>query len=115
MNEKRFTTLLLYERSVKLRLFSVDVDSESATTEANCTHSTSTVVATASADFAVLSMLAGTAPPQLEQVPHQGALPDLGTFNINLFVSDAPKGQVLDDLADLIRSAYRAPHLALTG
>lgn len=77
--------------------------------------STSTVTATASADFAVLSMLAGTAPPQLEQIAHHGALPDLGSFNINLFVTDAPKGQVLSDLASLIRNAYQAPQLALTG
>lgn len=76
--------------------------------------STSTVTATTSADFAVLSMLAGTAPPQLEQVAHGGVLPDLGTFNINLFVTDAQKGQVLTDLADLVRQAYRAPQLALT-
>ncbi len=77
--------------------------------------STSTVTATASADFAVLSMLVGTAPPQLEQVNHNGTLPDLGSFNINLFISDAPKGKVLDDLADLVRQAYSAPQLALTG
>lgn len=76
--------------------------------------STSTVTATTSADFAVLSMLAGTAPPQLEQVPHQGQLPDLGTFNINLFQTEAQKGEVLSDLADLLRQAYRVPQLALT-
>lgn len=77
--------------------------------------STATVTATTSADFAVLSMLSGTAPPQLEQVAHQGSLPDLGTFNINLFQTEANKGQVLTDLADLLRQAYRKPKLALTG
>ena len=77
--------------------------------------STSTVTATASADFAVLSMLDGTAPPQLERVSHGGALPDLGTFKINLYVTDAPKGAVLNDLAEDVRRAYQRPHLALTG
>lgn len=76
--------------------------------------STATITATTSADFAVLSMLAGTAPPQLEQVAHQGALPDLGTFNINLFRSEASKSAVLDDLVGLIRQAYNTPQLALT-
>lgn len=77
--------------------------------------STSTVTATASADFALLSMLDGTAPPQLAKVAHGGALPDLGRFNINMYVTDFAKGAVLDDLADLIRNAYRGPQLALTG
>lgn len=76
--------------------------------------STSTVTATVSADFALLSMLSGTAPPHLEQVQHGGALPDLGTFNINLYMTDAPKGQVLTDLAGLLRTAYQSPPLALT-
>ena len=76
--------------------------------------SASTVTATVSADFALLSMLSGTAPSYLEQVQHGGALPDLGIFNINLYMTDAPKGQVLNDLAGLLRTAYRAPQLALT-
>ncbi|MEO0945030.1 MAG: LysR substrate-binding domain-containing protein, partial [Pseudomonadota bacterium] len=76
--------------------------------------STSTVTATVSADFALLSMLSGTAPSYLEQVQHGGALPDLGTFNINLYMTDVPKGQVLNDLAGLLRTAYGVPQLALT-
>ena len=76
--------------------------------------SASTVTATVSADFALLSMLSGTAPSYLEQVQHGGALPDLGIFNINLYMTDAPKGQVLNDLAGLLRTAYRVPQLALT-
>lgn len=76
--------------------------------------STSTVTATVSADFAVLSMLDGTAPPQLERVAHGGTLPDLGTFKINMYVTDLAKGAVLQDLAELLRQSYRGPHLALT-
>ena len=77
--------------------------------------SSATVEATVSADFAVIAQLEGAAAPQLEQASHGGALPDLGRFNINLYVSDAPKGTVLDDLAQLVRRSYQGTPLALTG
>ncbi len=76
--------------------------------------STSTVTATASADFAVLSMLDGTSPPQLERITHNGALPDLGSFKINLYAKETARSAVLKDLVELIRRAYQAPQLALT-
>ena len=76
--------------------------------------STSTVTATASADFAVLSMLDGTSPPQLDRVPHNGTLPDLGSFKINMYARDAVQNEVQEDLISLIRQAYQAPQLALT-
>jgi len=72
------------------------------------------VIATVSADFAVSAMLAGTAPSHLEQVTHSGALPDLGKFKINMYMTDARKGPVLQKLADLLRTAYQAPQMALT-
>lgn len=77
--------------------------------------SSATVEATVSADFAVIAQLSGAAAPQLEQVSHGGELPDLGSFSINLYVSDAPKGAVLDDLAHLVRRSYQGASLALTG
>ena len=76
--------------------------------------STSTVTATVSADFAVLSMLDGTSPPQLERVPHNGSSPDLGSFKINLYAREGSQSEVQDDLIDLLRRAYQAPQLALT-
>ncbi|NNE79528.1 MAG: LysR family transcriptional regulator [Silicimonas sp.] len=76
--------------------------------------SSRTVEAMVSADIAVISQLAGTAAPQLEQVNHGGALPDLGAFRLNLYVSDAQKGEVLHDLAAHVRRSYRGPALALT-
>ena len=77
--------------------------------------SSATVEATVSADIAIIAQLAGSAAPQLEQVPHAGALPDLVTFKINLYISDVPKGDVLDDLAELVRRSFKTPALALTG
>ena len=76
--------------------------------------SSRTVEAMVSADIAVISQLAGAAVPQLEQVPHGGALPDLGTFKLNLYVSEAPVDAVLHDLSALVRRAYKAPALKLT-
>jgi DNA-binding transcriptional LysR family regulator len=73
------------------------------------------IEATVSADLAVYAQLSGAAAPQMEQISHGGALPELGSKKINLYVSDAPKGAVLADLADLVRRSYRTPALALTG
>lgn len=78
-------------------------------------NSSATIEATVSADIAVIAQLAGSAAPQLEQVPHGGSMPDLGAFNINLYVTDAPKGAVLEDLAQLVRRSYQTTTLALTG
>lgn len=76
--------------------------------------SSRTVEATVSADIAIIAQLQGTAVPQLEPVPHGGALPDLGSFRINMYVTEAPRGDVLHVLADLVRRSYMAPQLALT-
>ena len=76
--------------------------------------SSRTVEATVSADIAVFSQLAGTAAPQFERVGHGGALPDLGTFQINLYQAEIQKSTVINDLADLVRRSYQGPSLALT-
>lgn len=76
--------------------------------------SSRTVEAIVSADIAIIAQLQGTAVPQLEPIPHSGALPDLGAFKINMYVTEAPRGEVLQVLADLVRRSYMAPQLALT-
>ena len=76
--------------------------------------SSRTVEAMVAADIAVIAQLAGAAAPQLEQVSHGGALPDLGSFKINLYVSDVPSSSVLQDFAAMVRRAYMGPALALT-
>jgi len=77
-------------------------------------HSARTVEATVTADLAVYTQLAGTA-PQLSQIAHNGALPDLGRRKINLYVAKSTKGAVLDDLANIVRRSFHTPSLALTG
>ncbi len=65
-----------------------------------------TIEASVSADLAVHAMLEGTAPHHSEVVQHGGALPELASTNINLYVADPAKGQMANDLADFIRQAF---------
>lgn len=69
-------------------------------------NSTRTIEATVSADLAVHTMLEGTEPPYFEYVPHGGNLPELGKVNVNLYRSELDKGQVLEDLCDLLRGSF---------
>lgn len=71
-------------------------------------NSTRTVEASVSADLAVHTVIEGTEPPYVEKIQHHGALPDLPSRQVNLYVSDVNGGPVVAHLADLIRQAYRA-------
>ncbi|MDT0682826.1 LysR family transcriptional regulator [Roseicyclus sp. F158] len=67
------------------------------------------IEATVSADLAITADLEGTAPPFLERIPHGGALPELRSYHINLYVSEVIRGKAELALADLVREAYRNP------
>lgn len=51
------------------------------------TDSDRTIEATVSADLAVNTMIAGTEPAHLEQIPHGGTLPDLPVQLINMYTA----------------------------
>ena len=70
--------------------------------------STRTVEASVSADLAVHTVIEGTEPPYVERIQHGGALPELASTQINLYVSDVASGPAKDHLAALIRQAYQA-------
>ncbi|CUJ86970.1 LysR family transcriptional regulator [Shimia thalassica] len=70
------------------------------------TNSERTVEATVSADLGAMAMIEGTQPPYLEVIEHNGALPDLGVQNINLYGAEAGKGDVIAYLADLLRKGF---------
>lgn len=72
------------------------------------TESDRTIEATVSADLAVHTMIDGTEPRHLEQIHHGGQLPDLGVQQINMYVTDKGRKQVIGHLADQLRQAYRA-------
>ncbi len=67
------------------------------------------IEASVSADLAVHAMIEGTEPPHCEIIQHGGALPDLGGININFYHDDTGKGAMSDELAALVRQAFRGP------
>jgi len=69
-------------------------------------NSSRTVEATVSADLAVHTLIQGMAPPHLEEINHGGALPRLQSVKINLYQSDAAKGQAAQTMADLLCQAF---------
>lgn len=69
--------------------------------------STRTIEASVSADLAVHTMLDGMVPAHLETINHSGALPELTSKKINLYVSELGKGQVIEDMAALLRQSYK--------
>jgi len=67
-----------------------------------------TIEAMVAADLAVHAQLAGTQTPYAEPILHGGALPDLPSRHVNLYVSDVRRNPSLEKLADLIRKIVRA-------
>jgi DNA-binding transcriptional LysR family regulator len=70
--------------------------------------SSRSIEASVSADLAIHALIEGAEPHQLERIAHGGALPDLGTTRINMYVGSPVERQVVGALADMIRSAFRA-------
>ncbi len=65
------------------------------------------IEAAVSADLAIHTMIEGTVTPQCEVIQHGGALPELASVNINLYVAASSKGQMADDLANFVRQAFK--------
>ncbi len=70
------------------------------------TQSTRTVEASVSADLAVHACLKGTEPPYWQELPKSAGLPDLPTFEINMYSGAAAKGPLAEKLAEQVRGAY---------
>jgi len=69
-----------------------------------------TIEASVSADLAVHVMLEGAEPEHSEIIQHNGALPQLQHYNINLYVADPTKNILIQHLAGLVRQAYHVRH-----
>ena len=69
-----------------------------------------TIEATVSADLAVHAALAGTEPPQLERIPHGGALPELLHKQINLYEAKTGLGEPGAYLRGLLRQGFSGSH-----
>ncbi len=79
--------------------------------------SSRTIEASVSADLAVHTVLEGCEGPHMERILHGGALPELASKKINLYVADPAHSPAVEALAGLIRRAYdmrAAPTLAKT-
>ncbi|MBM9595324.1 LysR family transcriptional regulator [Roseitranquillus sediminis] len=70
--------------------------------------SSRTVEASVSADLAVCALLEGTQVPHTERIQHGGALPELTSKKINLYVSDYVAGKPAAQLAALLRHAFKS-------
>ncbi|MEP2030983.1 MAG: LysR family transcriptional regulator [Paracoccaceae bacterium] len=70
------------------------------------TDSDRTIEATVAADLAVHGVIGGTEPAHLARIDHGGALPDLPVQKINLYGADTNKGEVVNNMADLLRRAF---------
>ncbi|MGR3468447.1 MAG: LysR family transcriptional regulator, partial [Shimia sp.] len=71
-------------------------------------NSSRTIEATVGADLAIHAMLAGTEPTFFERIPHDGALPAIGSELINLYVAPGRTTTPRDALAELLEEAYSA-------
>ncbi|UZD92526.1 LysR family transcriptional regulator [Cognatishimia activa] len=71
------------------------------------TDSDRSIEVTVAADMAVCAMIEGTEPAQLEIIDHGGALPDIGLQYINMHGADPVKGEVVMEMAELLRKAFR--------
>ena len=68
--------------------------------------STRTVEASVSADLAVHTVLAGSEPPYVERINHNGSLPDLARMKVNLYVAEPAHSPTIQVMAEMLRRAY---------
>lgn len=65
------------------------------------------IEAAVSADLAVELLLKGTQPPHFELIDHGGKLPDLDTWQINVYRVQDQSKRVLDRLEGMLEQAFR--------
>ena len=70
------------------------------------TDSSETVEASLSADLAIEARLAARLHPELEVIEHDGALPELPVFEVNLYTCPESQSMLASELAGMIRQAY---------
>lgn len=70
------------------------------------TDSSETVEASLSADLGIEARLMARMHTELEEIDHNGELPDLPSFQVNLYVCPEAQSMLAGALAEMIRSAY---------
>ncbi|GKY87277.1 LysR family transcriptional regulator [Sinisalibacter aestuarii] len=97
-----FETRNIFRRDVEAALDASAIEWEVAVTS----EMSRTIEVSCAADLAVHALLEGTVPATLEQIDHGGALPDLGTMGVNIYVADTLRGQAEQALVAKLRQAY---------
>lgn len=69
--------------------------------------STRSIEASVSADLAVHALVEGAEPRYLARIAHGGALPELARTRINLYVARGTADPVRDEMAAMLRQAFR--------
>ncbi|WP_417587893.1 LysR family transcriptional regulator [Pararhodobacter oceanensis] len=70
-----------------------------------------TIEAAVSSDMGVQAMLAGTESTHAERIAHSGALPELTSHLVNLYIRQGPEKPGVMALADLLRRAWAGPEV----
>lgn len=65
-----------------------------------------TLEAAVSSDMAIHAVLDGTEAPSAERIVHGGALPELSSYLVNLYIRPGAEGPGVRALADLLRGAW---------
>lgn len=99
-----FSAHCIFRRPTQRRLDAAGIPWEMAVES----ESERSVEATVSADLAVQVMLEGTEPGHTEAIRHNGALPDLMTQKINLYVAETANGPAAKAMVQLIRRHYQS-------
>ena len=69
--------------------------------------SSRTVDASVTADLAVHACIKGSRPDYVEEIRHNGHLPELSEININLYVAERSQTPLAHKLAELVRRSYK--------
>ncbi|MGB0900526.1 LysR family transcriptional regulator [Halocynthiibacter sp.] len=70
--------------------------------------SSRTIEASVNADLAVHAVIEGMQGPRMEEIDHGGALPELESTKINLYVTAVDRGPVCEAMSRLLRGAFNA-------
>lgn len=96
------TTRCIFRRPALEALERAGVPWEIAVDSVSC----SAVEVSVNADLAIFTQLAGSIPARCEEIRHNGALPALPDYLVNMYVTPGPRAALAERLAEMIRDSY---------
>ena len=97
-----FESESIFRQAAQRALSDAGVEWEIAVTS----DSARTIEASVSADLAVHTELEGASSPRMLPIAHNGALPELPMFNINMYLAKGAQQDMAERLAEYVRLAY---------